>query len=137
LNRAWTTDPGNAPEVMAIKRRMRETGVDFFLDVHGDESLPYNFLGGPLEIPSRSPALTDLFHRFARGWGKVNPDYRLGPPYPGGAPDPADMRMAWNAVAEEFRCLGVLLEQPFKDNAESGMPGVGWTTERSVKLGRS
>lgn len=137
LNRAWAADPGNAPEVMLIRRRMKETGVDFFLDVHGDEMLPYNFLGGPLEIPSKSARLADLFRRFARAWGRANPDYRLGPPYPGGPPEKADLRMAWNSVAEEYGCLAVLLEQPFKDNAESGIPGVGWTAERSVMMGRS
>lgn len=137
LNRAWDAVNPDAPEVNRVRDRMAETGVDFFLDVHGDEQLPYNFLGGPLEIPSRGPRLTSLFLRFAKAWGAVNPDYRLGPPYPGGPPAKADLRMAWNGVAERFGCLSVLLEQPFKDNDGSRIDGVGWTQHRSFALGRS
>ena len=33
-----------SPEVYLVKKRMAETGCDFFLDVHGDEAIPYNFI---------------------------------------------------------------------------------------------
>ena len=47
LNRAWKEpDVEDSPEVYFVRRRMHETGVDFFLDVHGDEALPYNFIAG-------------------------------------------------------------------------------------------
>ena len=47
LNRAWA-DPSmeSSPEVFLVRQRMHETGVDFHLDVHGDEALPYTFLAG-------------------------------------------------------------------------------------------
>ena len=31
---------------------MERTGVDFLLDVHGDEELPYNFVAGAFWAPS-------------------------------------------------------------------------------------
>ena len=33
-----------SPEVYNILRHMDETGCDAFLDIHGDEALPFNFL---------------------------------------------------------------------------------------------
>ena len=35
-----------SPEVFLVKNKMHATGCDLFLDVHGDESLPYNFVAG-------------------------------------------------------------------------------------------
>lgn len=34
----------SAAQVHHILRKMEETGVDFFADVHGDEELTYNFI---------------------------------------------------------------------------------------------
>lgn len=138
LNREWADpSPGRSPEVAAVRARMEATGVDFFMDCHGDEELRCVFLGGPLEIPSRSPRLAALFARFERAWMAVSPEYELGHGYPGGAPAEADLRMAWNWVAERFGCLGVLLEQPFKDTSWATDPLRGWSPERATRLGAS
>ena len=53
LNREWA-EPSMAksPEVFLTREKMRETGVDFCLDVHGDEALPYVFIAGADGIPS-------------------------------------------------------------------------------------
>lgn len=136
LNRAWS-DPHDdtAPEVVAIRQRMIAGGVDFCLDVHGDEELPYVFLGGPLEIPSRSDRLDGLFRRYQHAQATANPDYRPDDPYPGGPPDEADLRMAWNWVAERFDCLSVLVEQPFKDTTHTPDPRNGWSPARCAGLG--
>jgi murein tripeptide amidase MpaA len=138
LNREWQS-PGieRSPEVLHIRTRMEATGVDFCLDVHGDEELRCVFLGGPLEIPSRYEELAGLFHRFELSWAAASPEYELGHPYPGGAPAEADLRMAWNWIAERFRCLSVLLEQPFKDTSWWQDPERGWSPERAQRLGAS
>ncbi len=136
LNREWVDpDPVRSPEVWLVRGRMEETGVDFAIDCHGDEELRCNFLGGPLEIPSRSPRLAGLFGDFATAWAAITPAYELGHPYPGGAPAEADLRMAWNWIAERFNCLSVLLEQPFKDT--SAWPDFiqGWSPERAYAFG--
>jgi len=55
LNREWAEPTmENSPEVYLTRARMRETGVDFCLDVHGDEGLPYVFIAGADGIPSLS-----------------------------------------------------------------------------------
>ena len=47
LNREWANpEIGASPEVYFVKQAMQEIGVDFLLDVHGDESLPYCFIAG-------------------------------------------------------------------------------------------
>lgn len=137
LNRAWAEpDPDLSPEVVMIRKRMHAEGVDFCLDVHGDEELPYVFLGGPLEIPSRTKRLDDLFKTYARAMQQACPAYHLADPYPGGPPDSADLRMAWNWVAEEFDCLSVLLEMPFKDTHRRPDPQMGWSPKRCHAFGR-
>ena len=53
LNRAWAAPSmEESPEVYFVGAEMARTGVDFCLDVHGDEALPYAFIAGPEGIPS-------------------------------------------------------------------------------------
>ena len=45
LNRAWREPcEHRSPEILGVVSRMEQTGVDFFLDVHGDETIPYCFV---------------------------------------------------------------------------------------------
>ncbi len=138
LNRAWAeTDPDTAPEVAMLRGKMRAEGVDFCLDVHGDEELPYVFLGGPLEIPSRSDRLDGLFRHFGHALEASCPAYSMADPYPGGPPETADLRMAWNSIGEEFGCLSILLEMPFKDTHRDPDARMGWSPARCADLGRA
>jgi len=136
LNREWTAPTlERSPEVFYVRALMEETGVDFCIDCHADKELRCNFLGGPLEIPSRSERLNGLFAAFERAWAAASPDYEMGHPYPGGAPETADLSMAWNWIAERFGCLSVLLEQPFKDTSWWQDPVQGWSPERATRFG--
>jgi murein tripeptide amidase MpaA len=136
LNREWVSPTmERSPEVKLVRDRMELTGVDFCIDCHGDAQLRCNFLGGPLEIPSRSERLKGLFNAFERSWAAVSPDYELGHPYPGGSPAQADLSMAWNWIAERFGCLSVLLEQPFKDTSWRQDARTGWSPPRAIRFG--
>ena len=42
----------HSPEVFLVRQRMMEEGGDLFLDIHGDEELPYNFVAGCEGNPS-------------------------------------------------------------------------------------
>ncbi|MFN3470054.1 MAG: M14-type cytosolic carboxypeptidase, partial [Novosphingobium sp.] len=45
LNREWHAPSAErSPEVLAIRNAMDESGVDFAMDVHGDEAIPHVFL---------------------------------------------------------------------------------------------
>jgi murein tripeptide amidase MpaA len=47
LNREWMTPSlETSPEVYYVKKKIEEVGCDLFLDVHGDEGLPYIFVAG-------------------------------------------------------------------------------------------
>jgi hypothetical protein len=45
--------------------------------------------------------------------------------------------MAWNYIGEQFQCLSILVEQPFKDCEHALDQKKGWSPERSQKLGAS
>ena len=52
LNREWLSPSAErSPEVLHVRAAMAETGVDAFLDVHGDEALPYVFVDGGERLP--------------------------------------------------------------------------------------
>ncbi len=43
LNREWATPSTEfSPEVLCVRNEMEKQGVDYCLDVHGDEGHPYN-----------------------------------------------------------------------------------------------
>jgi murein tripeptide amidase MpaA len=147
LNREWASK-GNyqaptlerSPEVHCVLQKMNETGVDFFLDVHGDEELPYNFLSGAEHGPNWGPRLQALHGLFAAGYARTNSDMQRAIGYPP-ADDPNQvlnyMNVATNQVCNRFNCLAITLEMPFKDCLSSPDPERGWTPARSRKLGAS
>tara|TARA_B100001123_G_C14720895_1_gene793054 strand:- start:167 stop:628 length:462 start_codon:yes stop_codon:yes gene_type:complete len=136
LNREWVNPSfEESPEVLLVQKKMSETGVDFFMDIHGEEELPYVFLGGPLEVPSVTDRMIRNFRKFQDGLQMANPDYKRGYEYPGGPPQNPDLRMAWNYIGEKYQCLSILVEQPFKDTEHSKNELTGWSSDRSKKLG--
>ena len=138
LNREWDAPSmERSPEVFAVRRRMVETGVDFFLDVHGDEALPYNFIASSLGIPSLNERQRALTTDFKAALKNANPDFQLEKGYPENPPGKANLSMASNNVAETFGCLSMTLEMPFKDSAITPDPIRGWSPERCRKLGFS
>ena len=139
LNREWATPSiERSPEVFWTRKAMDASGVDFCLDVHGDEELPYNFLSGAEGIDgyaaSRLPFLCGVF---AEAYERANPDLQREHGYAIDAPGTANMTMCTNAVADRFQCPAYTLEMPFKDNANAPDPLCGWSPQRSALLGAS
>lgn len=136
LNRAWAEpDPKTSPEVYLTDRRMRETGVDFFLDVHGDEGLPYVFIAGADGIPGVTEKQISLRERFEAALRQANPDFQSEKGYPKAQPGKANLTIASSHVASTHGCLAMTLEMPFKDNANAPDPRFGWSIDRCRKLG--
>jgi murein tripeptide amidase MpaA len=52
-------------------------------------------------------------------------------------PGKANMAIAGNAVAEEFDCFALTLEQPFKDCANFPDEEFGWNPHRAQRFGSS
>jgi murein tripeptide amidase MpaA len=147
LNREWTTKGDyeaptleRSPEVYAVLNKMDETGVDVFLDIHGDEELPYNFICGATHIPQWGPRLKSLHGAFTAAYSRANSDIQQKIGYP--PPDEPEsvlnyMNVATNQISNRFNCLGLTLEMPFKDCLSNSDPQFGWTPARSGKLGAS
>jgi murein tripeptide amidase MpaA len=147
LNREWATKGDyeaptleRSPEVYGVLNKMDETGVDAFLDIHGDEELPYNFISGATRIPKWGPRLEALLGAFTASYSRANSDMQQKIGYP-----PAEcaedvlkyMNVASNQVSNRFDCFGITLEMPFKDCMSNPDPDRGWSPARSQKLGAS
>ncbi|MBX2811190.1 MAG: hypothetical protein KTR25_05250 [Myxococcales bacterium] len=137
LNREWLeATPQRSPEVYYVRERMKTTGVKFFLDVHGDEALPYNFIAGAEGIPSWTELHAVRQDRYLAALRSASPDFQTVHGYPRTPPGTADLTMATNWVGEHFGCLSMTLEQPFKDTANR--PHVdGWSPDRAKRLGEA
>lgn len=138
LNREWA-EPSieNSPEVFYVKEKMKEIGMDFNLDVHGDEGLPYVFISGIEGIPSFDQKLSKLTDSFMKNWKAINPDIQDEHGYPKNEPGAANLKICSKNLGEEFNCLSQTLEMPFKQNDNIPDPDFGWSSERSIKLGES
>lgn len=138
LNREWL-EPNmkRSPEVYLLRQQMQKIGVNFCLDVHGDEGLPYNFIAGSEGVACWSQKLADLQNRFGHTLMRVNPDFQMTHGYPVDEPGKADLSMCTNYISETFKCSAITLEMPFKDTADTPQPMQGWSLERSQRLGAS
>jgi murein tripeptide amidase MpaA len=136
LNREWS-EPAmdRSPEVFLVRERMKETGADFCLDVHGDEALPYNFLAGMMGIPSLSDRQKTHQQIFSDALLAASPDFQTKYGYPDAKPGKGNMTLCSNWVAEEFGCLALTLEMPFKDNADHPDATFGWSPARTKAFG--
>ncbi len=138
LNREWLNPSlEKSPEVFHVVNKMKKTGVDLFYDVHGDEALPFVFLAGSEGTPSYNQRLAGLRERFSDVFKLASADFQSQFGYDVDAPGEANMTVATNWVAERFDCLANTLEMPFKDNDNLPDPTMGWSPERSIKLGEA
>ncbi|TOG49143.1 hypothetical protein CGJ05_10950 [Vibrio parahaemolyticus] len=137
LNREWQTPSmEKSPEVFLVRERMLETGVDMFLDVHGDEAIPYNFVAGSEGIPSYDENLAALENAFKQALLTITPEFQDEIGYDKDEPGKANLTVGSNWVAEQFKCLSYTIEMPFKDNNNHPDPLYGWSPERSVMFGQ-
>ena len=137
LNREWhAPTPERSPEVLAIRTAMDETGVDFCMDVHGDEAIPAVFLAGFDGIPSLTPAQAEGYRAYVATLDRRTPDFQTRLGYPAAPAGRANLSMATNQIAERYGAVAMTLEMPFKDNDDLPCPAQEWSAERSDLLGR-
>ena len=138
LNREWQNPTAErSPEVLLVRRRMEATGVDFCLDVHGDEALPYNFIAGADGVASVTQRVRALQVSYEKALMRASPDFQMEHGYDPIPPGQANMTMCTTHVAGHFGCLAMTLEQPFKDTKDTPNEAVGWSPERCRQLGRA
>ncbi len=135
LNRQWhNTDYKNAVEVYAVKEKMLTTGVDMFFDIHGDEVLPYVFTdncSADINFTQEQKLITD---KFTNTLLQINNDYQTQYGYEAGHFSDENKTMAHYWVSFNFKCLSLVLEMPFKDNANLPNKRYGWNAVASMNL---
>eukprot|EP00469_Lotharella_globosa_P008664 CAMPEP_0167776586 /NCGR_PEP_ID=MMETSP0111_2-20121227/3209_1 /TAXON_ID=91324 /ORGANISM="Lotharella globosa, Strain CCCM811" /LENGTH=464 /DNA_ID=CAMNT_0007666653 /DNA_START=18 /DNA_END=1412 /DNA_ORIENTATION=+ len=157
LNREWQSIPlypgyvapsdERSPEVKSVLDKMIETGVDLFIDVHGDEQIDDNFFAGSQGIPHWSSRLEDLYVLLNHAVLKCTKEFQVGKGY-GDDDDPtfraknskkdeANLSVASNHVAHRFDCLSATLEMPFKDTTKTADVKEGWNPVRAQGFGAS
>jgi murein tripeptide amidase MpaA len=135
LNREWHAPSAEKSlEVLCVRNAMDQTGVDFAMDVHGDEAIPANFLAGFEGIPSLTDRQLSLFRAFSEALERISPDFQTSQGYEIPAPGGANMSMSTTQLAERYGCVSMTLEMPFKDNFDLPDPIYGWSPERSKYL---
>ncbi|MDV5172151.1 M14-type cytosolic carboxypeptidase [Photobacterium rosenbergii] len=137
LNREWQTPSmEKSPEVFLVRERMLTTGVDMFLDIHGDEAIPYNFVAGSEGIPSYNERHAALENAFKAALLTITPEFQVAHGYDKDEPGKANLAIGSNWVAEQFKCLSYTIEMPFKDHISHPDEFYGWSPERSVAFGQ-
>ena len=137
LNRAWQDSSRElSPEVFFVQQQMEKYGVDLFLDIHGDEEIPYVFAAACEGNPGYTPQQQQLEEHFRRRLSEITQDFQTRYGYPRSRPGQANMNLACNSVGERYKCLALTLEMPFKDNDDAPDLVTGWSGKRSKHLAK-
>ena len=138
LNREWLTPTlEKSPEVFHVRQKMLETGCSMFFDIHGDEKIPYIFTAGCEDNPSYSNKQRKLQGLFDNYFQIISPDYQTKHGYEKGQFNKDTPTLATNWVGNQFDCLALTIEMPFKDNDNFPDEVKGWDGNRSSLIGES
>jgi len=136
LNREWHAPSlEKSPEVFHVRAEMDRTGVDFAMDIHGDEAIAANFLAGFEGIPGWREEQQALFDSFSDALLRASPDFQTDKGYQIPGPGQANLSMSTAQLAERYGAVSMTLEMPFKDNDELPDPVCGWSPDRCRLLG--
>ena len=136
LNREWLNPSlEKSPEVLCVRDTMEATGVDLFIDLHGDETLPYVFIDGSHMVPGYGERNQSLQAAFLKDLCAASPDFQTAQGYAENRFDEELLTLASKWVAHRFNCTSVTLEMPFKDNANAPDARTGWSGPRSKRMG--
>ncbi len=139
LNREWAEPtPDRSPEVLCVRNEMDKTGVAWAMDIHGDESIPANFIAGFEGIPRWTDEQGAQFYDFREALAARTPDFQTELGYPKSPPGRANLTMSTNQLANRFGpshgCVAMTLEMPFKDHASNPDATHGWSPMRCKAL---
>jgi murein tripeptide amidase MpaA len=136
LNREWMTPSmESSPEVFVVRERIHQTGCDVFLDVHGDEALPYVFIAGSEMLEGFTPQQAARQQVFLEAFKQASPEFQTEIGYAVGKYREDMLKLASKYIGHTFGCVSLTLEMPFKDNAKAPEASVGWNGARSARLG--
>jgi murein tripeptide amidase MpaA len=138
LNREWMNPSlESSPEVFVVKNKIHEVGCDLFLDIHGDETLPYVFVAGCEMLEDFSAQQAAEQEIFIEQFKQASQDFQTDHGYAAGKYQESVLKLASKYIGHTFKCVSLTLEMPFKDNANLPNAQVGWNGARSTELGRA
>lgn len=138
LNREWMTPSiETSPEVYYVKKKIEEVGCDLFLDIHGDEGLPYVFVAGSEMLEGFSEKQKQEQDAFVQSFCAASPDFQTQFGYEASKYNEDLLKLASKYIGHTYKCVSLTLELPFKDNANMPDLEVGWDGARSMKLGEA
>lgn len=136
LNREWMEPSSEtSPEVYAVRNKIHATGCDLFLDIHGDEALPYVFVAGCEMLEGFTEQQASEQKAFIESFKRASPDFQTEHGYAPAKYREDVLKLASKYIGHTFKCVSLTLEMPFKDNACLPDPQVGWNGARSARLG--
>jgi murein tripeptide amidase MpaA len=137
LNREWMAPSlERSPEVFRVRAAIEASGCDFFIDAHGDETIPYVFCAGSEMLPSMTPAQKSAQDGYLQALVRAAPDFQLQHGYAAGRYSEDALKLASKWIGHRYGCVSLTLEMPFKDNFNRPDSRAGWNGERSRQLGR-
>ena len=137
LNREWMApSPERSPEVFHVRNRLHVTGCDLFLDIHGDEALPYVFIAGSEMLENFTARQAAEQQAFVENFRRASRDFQTEFGYPADKYHADLLKLASKYVGHAFGCVSLTLEMPFKDSTPAPVPETGWNGVRSAQLGR-
>lgn len=135
LNREWKNPTmESAPEVFLVKEAMNKIGVDFFLDIHGDENIPHNFIAGTEGLINWSSTKQSQLDFFKDTLEEIDKNFQTKAGYPIKERGSANLNMSAAQIASQHDCLAMTLEMPFKDTLENPNKSFGWSPARCKTL---
>ncbi|HJV85740.1 MAG TPA: M14-type cytosolic carboxypeptidase [Noviherbaspirillum sp.] len=138
LNREWMSPSmERSPEVFVVRNKLHEVGCDLFLDIHGDESLPYVFVAGCEMLEGFTAEQQAEQQAFIESFAQASPDFQTKRGYEAGKYKEELLQLASKYVGHTFKCVSLTLEMPFKDNANLPDDQTGWNGARSARLGQA
>jgi murein tripeptide amidase MpaA len=137
-NREWENPSiEKSPEVYYCLEKMDFVGVDFLMDVHGDEAIPYNFVTSLMGIPSLTTDTITKENRFKQHWMNLTNEFQDVHKYDNSLPGKANLSVCSKQIGERFGNMAYTLEMPFKDSDANPDLKHGWNGKRSMTLGAS
>lgn len=134
LNREWKNPSiKNSPEIECIERAIKKSGVDFFIDIHGDETMQWCFINNAEGVSGLPETVKALREKYEAALARRNFSFQTRHGYAQEKPGEADLSIASRYVAETYKCLSMTLEQPFQ--RWSPATDERWSPELAKKLG--
>lgn len=137
-NREWENPSmEQSPEVYYCIEKMDAVGVDFLMDVHGDEAIPYNFVTSLMGIPSLKEDTITKEDTFKQHWMNVTKEFQDEYKYENSLPGKANLKVCSKQIGERFGNMAYTLEMPFKDSDTNPNLKLGWNGKRAMEFGAS